>query len=260
MTREAGHLVVPRDASVPAANPARAMRRRRRYQPRLWRQDYFVLSHITSWLNDRIVAEIHSGMSVADIGCGEQPLRALIEARGARYTGIDIVQNTMGSVDVLAPITSIPCSDAAFDLILCTEVLEHVSHTRDALAEIARLLVPGGRAILTTPFCYPLHEEPHDYVRITPYQLRSMAAETELVVEDLVTTGDELEVTAMVIDNLWSRLRPGRRGILLRGATVGIRLLVNTATIVASMLIGRHLPRRCFLSTLCIVRRPGGVP
>lgn len=236
------------------------MERRRRYEPRLWRQDYFVLSHLTNWLDDRLVIAVRPGMSVADIGCGEQPLRALIESSGAQYVGIDVVQNATGTVDTIAPITDIPLADECFDLIVCTEVLEHVSHTREAMMEIARLLAPGGRAILTTPFCYPLHEEPYDFVRLTPHQFRAIVADAGLMVEDLATTGNELEVIATVIDNMWSRLRPGRRGPLLRGTTVVTRLLVNSVTAALSMLVGRHLPGRYYLGTMCMARRPGGDP
>jgi len=64
-------------------------------------------------------------------------------------------------VDVISDITSIPLPDASFDACLCTEVLEHLPHPIEALRELARLLRPGGRLILTAPFCSLTHFSPH---------------------------------------------------------------------------------------------------
>lgn len=47
---------------------------------------------------------------------------------------------------------SIPAPDASFDLVIANHVLEHVADVDKVLAEIGRVLVPGGHAILQTPF------------------------------------------------------------------------------------------------------------
>jgi len=53
----------------------------------------------------------------------------------------------MARMDLLA----LPCRDRSFDAVLCSHVLEHVADARRALAEIRRVLVPGGWAILQSP-------------------------------------------------------------------------------------------------------------
>lgn len=45
----------------------------------------------------------------------------------------------------------LPYTDASFDLVTCTEVIEHLEHHRGALREIGRVLRPGGVCVLTTP-------------------------------------------------------------------------------------------------------------
>ena len=48
-------------------------------------------------------------------------------------------------------VCALPFADASFDFVLATDILEHVDDDRRAMAEIARVLVPGGRALITVP-------------------------------------------------------------------------------------------------------------
>src|SRR5689334_14447135 len=66
--------------------------------------------------------------SVLDVGCGNQPFRALLENAGLLYQSMDIQQNDHGNVDYLGFIDqSLPVPNTKkFDLIMCTEVMEHV--------------------------------------------------------------------------------------------------------------------------------------
>jgi SAM-dependent methyltransferase len=66
-------------------------------------------------------------------------------------------------IDFVCDITSIPQPDACYDIILCTEVLEHVPDPTLALDEFARLLKSGGVLILTAPFASMVHLAPYHY-------------------------------------------------------------------------------------------------
>lgn len=177
--------------------------RKSSYVTKLSDADYFVNRNLRTVLYKYISEYIKNGMSVADIGCGEQPLRAFIEQQGAAYTGIDITQNAHGTVAVIASISAIPLSSSVFDCIVCTEVLEHVNDAKLAFAEISRLLKPGGICILTTPFLYPLHEEPHDYQRILPYAIKYYAHLHNQTLLRLETTGNETEVAATIVNHFF---------------------------------------------------------
>jgi len=64
--------------------------------------------------------------------------------------------------------------DASFDVVLCTQVLEHVAEPALVLAELRRVLRDGGELWLTVPFVGELHEEPHDHYRYTSYGLQGL--------------------------------------------------------------------------------------
>jgi SAM-dependent methyltransferase len=68
----------------------------------------------------------------------------------------------------------LPYPDGSFDTVLCTQVLEHVPDAELAMAEIARVLRPGGHALVTVPFLYPTHEAPYDFWRYTHHGLAGL--------------------------------------------------------------------------------------
>jgi SAM-dependent methyltransferase len=242
------------DAKLAAPAP---LIRKRQYRASILRGDFFVLRHLKSFLESTLSASVKPGVRVADVGCGEQPFRSLIEKLGGSYTGIDIAQNSAGSVDIVAGIDSIPLPTASFDLVLCSEVLEHVSDTTAAFAELARLCRIGGSIVLTTPFAYPLHEEPHDFVRLTPYQIRDCARARDLEVAQLETAGNELEVIATVWCNLWTRTNLGLPRTVRSAWNALMRLPLNGLVSLLSPALHRLLPRKYFLSTLCVLVKRG---
>jgi SAM-dependent methyltransferase len=233
--------------------------RKKQYTTRIHQGDYFVVKYLQLFIKRQLNQLIAPGCLVGDIGCGEQPLRELIEALGGIYTGIDIEQNSQNTVQVIASITNVPLPDSHFDVILCTEVLEHVSDTDAAFCELARLLKPGGKMVVTVPFAYPLHEEPYDFVRLTPYQIRECARNTRLEIVELEVSGNELEVMATVWSNMWDRMivnsKPGvaRR---IRGAVYRLMYLaVNLLAAAGSLAMGRVLPKKFYLNVLCVLAR-----
>jgi SAM-dependent methyltransferase len=236
------------------APPSLGPPRRTVYQANIVRGDFFVLRGLTSFLERVIPERVQRGMAVLDVGCGEQPWRPLIESLGATYTGADVGQNARGTVDVVADISRIPLPDASYGVILCTEVLEHTADTAVAFAEMRRLCRPGGAIILTTPFAYPLHEEPHDFVRLTPHTIRECAAEHGLDVAELSTSGDELQVIATVWCNLWSR-GGGKRSRLRSAWNLLMRLPLNALVLALTPVLQSRLPRKYFLSTCSVLLR-----
>lgn len=128
-----------------------------------------------AWLAAAL-SSIPAGARILDAGAGEQRNRAL--CGHLSYVSQDFCQYGGGSdlaeglqigrwdtsrIDLVSDITDIPAPDAAFDAILCTEVLEHVPDPTKALDEFARLLGPGGKLILTAPFASLVHMAPYHY-------------------------------------------------------------------------------------------------
>jgi SAM-dependent methyltransferase len=82
---------------------------------------------------------------VAPEPCLERRLRG-IGLRG--YATLDLARRDVG---LRADLERLPFAAASFDAILCNHVLEHVGDDRAALRELARVLAPGGFAVLTVP-------------------------------------------------------------------------------------------------------------
>ena len=103
---------------------------------------------------------------ILEIACGRGGFAQLLAAQGADVVGADfslaalhitqqrITAQERGAVSVSlaqADAQAMPFSDAAFDVIISCETIEHLPHPRAALLEMARVCRPGGLLYLTTP-------------------------------------------------------------------------------------------------------------
>ncbi len=99
-----------------------------------------------------------------DYGCGGSPYRELVGARlfhRADLPGQDGLDFT------LQEIGRVPSPDGAYDLVISTQVLEHVREPLAYLRECHRLLAPGGRLLLSTHGLFHEHACPFDFYRWT---------------------------------------------------------------------------------------------
>lgn len=123
---------------------------------------------------------------VLDVGCGNKPYRALVPA--TTYTGLDVdtpFTRKVGAAEVFYDGKTFPLPDAAFDGVLCSQVLEHVFEPEAFLGEIRRVLRPGGTLVLAVPFMWDEHEQPHDFGRYSSFGLRALLERSgfEIVVQ-----------------------------------------------------------------------------
>jgi SAM-dependent methyltransferase len=112
----------------------------------------------------------HIKGKLLDAGAGKLPYRHLVKDLCSEYQSIDF-QKTHPDLTYVGDVQKMPIGDSLFDTVLCVEVLEHVPDPSAALAEIYRVLKPGGRLVLTIPHLMYMHNEPHDYYRYTKYGL-----------------------------------------------------------------------------------------
>ncbi|HTF56883.1 MAG TPA: class I SAM-dependent methyltransferase [Planctomycetota bacterium] len=126
-------------------------------------------------------SRIPEGRRILDVGAGPGRYRHLFAHGEYRAHDFGREPGTIGQytkLDYESDITAIPVPDGSFDAILCTEVLEHVPDPVRALREMARILRPGGRVILTAPLGSFLHQEPfHFYGGYTPHWYRKFLPE-----------------------------------------------------------------------------------
>jgi SAM-dependent methyltransferase len=97
------------------------------------------------------------------------------------YVNVDLFG--LRGVDVVASAEQLPFRAGLFQRVECDAVLEHVERPERVMAEIERVLAPGGFAHIVVPFCHPFHEYPRDFRRFTPDGLRQLAGGLEVVAE-----------------------------------------------------------------------------
>ena len=103
-------------------------------------------------------------------------------ARPEGYVNLDLF--ALPGVDVAADAERLPFPDGLFARIECDAVLEHVKNAEGVVAELSRVLAPGGYMHVVTPFCHPFHQYPQDFRRFTLDGLKSLGgSDLELVAE-----------------------------------------------------------------------------
>ena len=146
-----------------------------------------------------------NGGKALDVGCGGQPFRSALQQRGCKYFSLDVNPTPGVAVDFLAPIDgSLPTELIAagpYDFILCTEVLEHVADWPHAFENLAKLLAPGGKLLLTAPHFYFLHEEPYDFFRPTLHAFAHFAARHNLQVLESKQLGDAWDIFGTLLSS-----------------------------------------------------------
>lgn len=233
--------------------------RKKNHTNYIFRRDYFVVQHLFNFISSSIEQYCHKGFIVADIGCGEQPWRQLIERRGGRYLGIDYNQNQQSSVNILANIEQLPLIESSFDMILCTEVVEHVLRPDLALSELCRTLKPNGILIITTPFAYPLHEEPFDFCRLTKYYFSGYSESIGLSTIKNCISGNEIEVIATIWSHIWRTDRAyylkGYKRLIIMGFGAMMSVVGNLIAKILTLVFGKYLPKKYYLNNLLIFQK-----
>lgn len=142
---------------------------------------------------------LRKGVRVLDVGCGVQPYYPLFAEVASDYDGNDVEPGPR--ITYVSGAESLPIPDAQYDLVLCTQVLEHVRHPQRALSEMTRVLVPGGHLFLTTVGVYPFHPHPGDYWRWTQQGFEAMFEDTDgLELVSLVPHGGYASTIAILIN------------------------------------------------------------
>jgi hypothetical protein len=75
----------------------------------------------------------------------------------------------------------LPFRSGVFDGVILDAVIEHLAHPHRVVAEVRRVLKPGGTVLAQVPFLYPFHAAPHDYQRYTPAGLRALFEEFKVL-------------------------------------------------------------------------------
>ncbi len=105
------------------------------------------------------------GMRILDAGCARGRFLRHLTSTGAQLFGVDLTEDFLRSARVNLPgaaiaagtVSRLPFADASFDAAYCIEVLEHLPDTGKAIAEMARVLRPGGALLVIDKNMMGLH-------------------------------------------------------------------------------------------------------
>ena len=166
----------------------------------------------------RAARELAPGSRLIDVGAGDSPYRELFGH--LQYESSDwehSVHPGARAVDHVGPAHDLPVPDGAYDAVLCTQVLEHVPNPDAVIAELHRVLRPGGRLYMTVPLAWELHELPFDFYRYTPHGLAHILGAAGFEHLDIRPRNDCFTTLAQLLDNAGSTMgrypdgRDGRR-------------------------------------------------
>jgi len=198
--------------------------------------------------------------SCLDVGCGNRPYRDIIPSDVVQV-GLDLDQErnrTRGLADIFYDGKNFPIEDSSFDHALCSQVLEHAFKPGTLIAEIHRILRPGGDLVLTVPFLWPEHEQPWDAGRFTSFGLVALLEEHGFDIirfeKSLPGARSLLQVLQARLDQkVWKRMRSRPAKLSARAALAPFHFPLNLLGLILERF--PHGNEDLYLDNLVVARK-----
>ncbi len=210
----------------PASTPVRARpgaptaHTAARLAPGIGSRDYLHLAPLSSILREALHTRLAGAeLRVLDLGCGGKPYIPLFGDRARPYIGIDVDRGA--AADVLGVGGQLPFRDETFDVVLCTQVLEHDPEPQRTVDEARRVLAEGGVLILSTHGVWFKHGGA-DYWRWTDTGLRRITKSFAAV--DIRSCGGQYSCLFQLLNLYADPLPVGRRLAYLVNNLFGLAL------------------------------------
>jgi SAM-dependent methyltransferase len=159
-----------------------------RRNPSLRSPTYAVREPLARWLREEaaLAREREQRPRLLDVGCGIKPYEPFFAGAIAEYIGVDVANP---AAELEGTVEEIPVPDGSFELVLCTQTLEHVEDPSRAVRELRRVVAPGGRVLASTHGVQVYHPNPGDYWRWTHAGLERLFRENAFWSTVTVTPG-----------------------------------------------------------------------
>lgn len=172
-----------------------------RVRPSLLQYDYMVLRSLSDAI-DRLIETVPRPVArqrALDIGSDLCPYQDALEARGYAVETLDLAGS---AADHAGTVESTGLPDKSFDLVLCTQVLEHCLDPFRAIQEIHRILKPGGRLLASAPHVWFYHPHPTDHWRFTQQGMAQICERGGLTLRQLLAQGGSVLAAAQIMNFL----------------------------------------------------------
>jgi len=190
-----------------------------------------------------------------DVGCGSKPYEQLYGS--TEYVGLeyDTPQNRASKrADHFYDGETFPFADGEFDSAVANEVFEHVFNPDRFLNEVYRVLKPGGMVLMTMPFVWDEHEQPHDFARYSSFGIRHLLEQHGFEVIEQQKSMDDVRVIFQMINTYIYKKTVTNNGWINFATTI---LLMAPFNLLGEF-FGFLLPRNpdLYLDNIILVRRP----
>jgi SAM-dependent methyltransferase len=138
-----------------------------RREPRRTSANHAVRGPLAAWLRaeaDAARLRYVRGFRVLDVGSGAKPYYPFFAEGAAEYVGVDARDS---GAELQGQAEELPVESGRYDIVLCTQVLEHAADPARVVGELRRVVAPGGRVLASTHGVQVYHPNPVDLQRWT---------------------------------------------------------------------------------------------
>lgn len=136
-----------------------------------------------------------------DVGCGSKPYKEIYSS--SEYVGLEIdtpENRAIKNADYFYDGKTFPFAEKEFDSIVANQVFEHVFNPDQFLTEINRVLKTEGTFLMTVPFVWDEHEQPHDYARYSSFAIKHLFESHGFKIEKHIKSVNDLRVIFQLIN------------------------------------------------------------
>lgn len=199
---------------------------------------------------ERLVASLPSNATIVDLGAGGRKIAPHVKTVDfVKFPGTDYVCN----------VAETPFANGSVDLVIATGVLEHVEDGEKLIAEISRIVKPGGMTHIEVPFLQQYHDDPIDCRRYTQPGLALLLRQHGF---EVVSSGTHIGPTVTVLTltaywlSLWFEGRTIVHKLLSNGVFAAASVLFWPFKFLDKLLIDKPNAHRLAFGVYCTARKP----
>jgi len=155
---------------------------------------------------------------VLDVGAGTSPFAALFRT----FTSFRVDFEPYQGIDFLTDLNRpLPVPDRAFDVVVMSNLLEHIFEPLTLMTECHRILKRGGNMIMTVPFLIKVHQGPYDFLRYTEHMLKRLLTQSGFQEFEITKIGNIFDVYAQISSSVYKLISRKMSGHVLKRKGMG---------------------------------------